>query len=126
MSILINKNTRLVVSGMTGREGSFHTRQMIEYGTNVVAGVTPGKGGIQFEAGDKTIPVFDTIKEAVDQTSANTSMIIVPARFCGGCDLRGSRCGHFPHRLPDRVYSRSGHDRRTHLSRCERHSSGWS
>ncbi len=62
MSILIDKNTRLIVSGITGREGSFHTRQMIEYGTNVVAGVTPGKGGQIFEAGDKTVPVFNTVR----------------------------------------------------------------
>jgi len=81
MSILVDKNTRLVVSGITGREGSFHTRQMIEYGTNVVAGVTPGKGGQIFEAGDQKIPVFNTIKEAVEATNPNASMIIVPARF---------------------------------------------
>ncbi|MCB8921666.1 MAG: succinate--CoA ligase subunit alpha [Ardenticatenaceae bacterium] len=81
MSILIDKNTRLVVSGITGREGSFHTAQMMEYGTNVVAGVTPGKGGQVFEADGQEVPVFDTIAEAVDETGANTSMIIVPARF---------------------------------------------
>jgi len=81
MSILIDKNTRLVVSGMTGREGSFHTTQMMEYGTNVVAGVTPGKGGQIFEAAGQQVPVFDTIAEAVAETEANASMIIVPARF---------------------------------------------
>ncbi|MCP4428040.1 MAG: succinate--CoA ligase subunit alpha [Chloroflexi bacterium] len=81
MSILVDKNTRLVVSGITGREGSFHSRQMIEYGTNVVAGVTPGKGGQIFEAGDKQVPVFNTVQEAVDATQPNASMIIVPARF---------------------------------------------
>ncbi len=81
MSILIDKNTRLVVSGITGREGSFHTTQMMEYGTNVVAGVTPGKGGQVFEAAGKQVPVFDTIAEAVAETGANASMIIVPARF---------------------------------------------
>ncbi|MCB8945470.1 MAG: succinate--CoA ligase subunit alpha [Ardenticatenaceae bacterium] len=81
MSILVNKNTRLVVSGITGREGAFHTTQMIEYGTNVVAGVTPGKGGQWFDAGSKKVPIFDTVKEAVEATGANASMIIVPARF---------------------------------------------
>ncbi len=81
MSILVDKNTRLVVSGITGREGSFHTGQMIEYGTNVVAGVTPGKGGQWFDGGGKKVPIFDTVKEAADATGANASMIIVPARF---------------------------------------------
>lgn len=77
MSILVNKNTRLVVQGITGREGEFHTRRMIEYGTNVVAGVTPGKGGGWVNG----VPVFDTIKEAVVATEANTSIVFVPARF---------------------------------------------
>ncbi len=81
MSILVNKHTKLVVSGITGREGAFHSKQMIEYGTNVVAGVTPGKGGQWFDAGSKKVPVFDTVKEAVQATGANASMIIVPARF---------------------------------------------
>jgi succinyl-CoA synthetase alpha subunit len=81
MSILVNKNTRLVVSGITGREGAFHTTQMIEYGTNVVAGVTPGKGGQWFDAGNKKVPIFDTVKEATEATGATASMIIVPARF---------------------------------------------
>jgi succinyl-CoA synthetase alpha subunit len=77
MSILVDKNTRLVVQGVTGREGEFHTRHMIEYGTNVVAGVTPGKGGGWVSG----VPVFDTLKEAVAATGANTSIIFVPARF---------------------------------------------
>jgi succinyl-CoA synthetase alpha subunit len=77
MSILVDKNTRLVVQGITGREGEFHTRRMIEYGTNVVAGVTPGKGG----GWVNSVPVFDTIKEAVAATEANASIIFVPARF---------------------------------------------
>ncbi|MCA9972727.1 MAG: succinate--CoA ligase subunit alpha [Anaerolineales bacterium] len=81
MSILVDKNTRLVVSGMTGREGSFHTAQMIEYGTNVVAGVTPGKGGQSVELAGKDVPVFDSVAAAVEATDANASMIIVPARF---------------------------------------------
>jgi succinyl-CoA synthetase alpha subunit len=77
VSILIDKTTRLVVQGITGREGEFHTRRMIEYGTNVVAGVTPGKGGGWVNG----VPVFDAIKEAVVATGANTSIVFVPARF---------------------------------------------
>lgn len=77
MSILVNKNTRLVVQGITGREGEFHTRRMLDYGTNLVAGVTPGKGG-GWVAG---IPVFDTMREAVHATEANVSICYVPARF---------------------------------------------
>ena len=81
MSILVNKDTRLLVQGITGREGTFHTTQMIAYGTNVVGGVTPGKGGQWFSTDDKKVPVFDTMKEAVDATDANASLIFVPARF---------------------------------------------
>lgn len=77
MSILVDENTRLMVQGITGREGEFHTRQMIDYGTNVVAGVTPGRGG-QAVAG---VPVFDTVAEAVEKTGANASVIFVPAPF---------------------------------------------
>jgi succinyl-CoA synthetase alpha subunit len=77
VSILVNNDTRLLVQGITGREGSFHTTQMVEYGTNVVAGVTPGRKG-QEVAG---VPVFDTVREAVTETRANTSIIYVPARF---------------------------------------------
>src|SRR5258708_7252766 len=78
MSILINKNTRLLVQGVTGNEGMFHTRQMIQYGTNVVAGVTPGKGGEWVLEGK--IPVFDSVKLASEATGANASVIFVPAR----------------------------------------------
>jgi len=77
MSILVGKHTRLLVQGITGREGAFHTQQMKEYGTNVVAGVTPGKGGEWVHG----VPVFDTVKEAVNATDANSSIIYVPARF---------------------------------------------
>lgn len=79
MSILVDKNTRLLVQGITGREGEFHSEQMIEYGTNVVAGVTPGKGGQK--ACNDQVPVFDTVAEAVEKTEANASIIYVPARF---------------------------------------------
>jgi succinyl-CoA synthetase alpha subunit len=94
LSILIDKNTRLIVQGITGREGEFHTRQMIAYGTNVVAGVTPGRGGQK--AIDDTVPVFNTVREAVEATGANTSVVYVPASFAadavreaaaGGVDL---------------------------------------
>ena len=78
MSILVGKDTRLLVQGITGREGLFHTKQMVAYGTQVVAGVTPGKGG---EWVLDKIPVFDTVKKAVEATGANTSVIFVPARF---------------------------------------------
>jgi succinyl-CoA synthetase alpha subunit len=89
MSILVSKDTRLVVQGITGREGEFHTRQMVEYGTNVVAGVTPGKGGA-WVAG---IPVFDTVREAVNATEANTSIIYVPARFAPDAVLEAADAG---------------------------------
>ena len=89
MSILVNKDTRLVVQGITGREGEFHTRQMQEYGTNIVAGVTPGKGG-GWIAG---IPVFDTVREAVNATEANTSIIYVPSRFAPDAILEAAYSG---------------------------------
>ncbi len=81
MSILVNKDTRLLVQGITGREGTFHTNQMMAYGTNVIGGVTPGKGGQWFESDKKRVPIFDTVKGAVEATDANTSIIFVPARF---------------------------------------------
>lgn len=81
MSILVDKNTRLIVQGITGREGSFHTEQMAAYGTNIVAGITPGKGGQWFETGSGQIPIFDAVKTAVEATGANASIIFVPARF---------------------------------------------
>ncbi len=89
MSILVNKDTRLVVQGITGREGRFHTQQMLAYGTNVVAGVTPGKGGLEVEG----VPVFDTVREAVQETGANTSIIYVPARFAPDAILEAADAG---------------------------------
>ncbi len=89
MGILVNSNTKLLVQGITGREGRFHTKQMIEYGTNVVGGVTPGKGG-QWAEG---VPVFDTVKEAVQATGANTSIIYVPARFAADAILEAADGG---------------------------------
>ena len=79
MSILVNNDTRLVVQGITGREGEFHTRQMVAYGTNVVAGAVPGRGGQK--AIDGKVPVFDTVRQAVERAGANTSVIYVPAPF---------------------------------------------
>src|SRR6201984_171959 len=76
MSILVDKSTRLVVQGITGSAGAFHTRQCMDYGTNVVAGVTPGKGGQMF---DDKVPVFDTVWEARQKTGCNASMVFVPA-----------------------------------------------
>ena len=81
MSIFIGKDTRLVVQGITGRDGSFHAKQMIEYGTRVVAGVTPGKGGQRFEG---TVPVFDTVAQSVAETGANTAVIYVPPMGAAG------------------------------------------
>ena len=77
MSVLVGPDTRLLVQGITGREGEFHSRAMQAYGTQIVAGVTPGKGGQQ--ALDGTVPVFDTVSEAIRETGANTSCIFVPA-----------------------------------------------
>jgi len=77
LSILVDENTRLIIQGITGREGAFHAERMLEYGTKVVGGVTPGKGGQQVHG----VPVFDTVKEAVEKTGANTSVLFVPAKF---------------------------------------------
>ncbi len=90
MSILVNKKSRVVVQGITGSEGTFHTNQMIEYGTNVVAGVTPGKGGTKF---NKKIPVFNTVKEAVKNTKADTSVIFVPAQFAADAIIEAADAG---------------------------------
>lgn len=89
MSILVDKKTRLVVQGITGGEGSFHTQQMVEYGTKVVAGVTPGKGGTDFEG----IPVYNTVEEAVKEQKANTSVIFVPPAFAADAILEAANSG---------------------------------
>lgn len=90
MSILVDKNTRLVVQGITGSEGLFHTQQMLAYGTNVVAGVTPGKGGEWVEG---KVPVFDSVKKAAETTGANASIIFVPARFAPDAMLEAADAG---------------------------------
>lgn len=90
MSILVGDQTRLVVQGITGREGAFHAKQMIDYGTKVVAGVTPGKGGEWFNG---NVPVFDTVAEAVKGAGANTSIIYVPARFAPDAIIEAADAG---------------------------------
>ena len=90
MSIFIDKNTTLVVQGITGRDGSFHTKQMMEYGTKVVAGVTPGKGGQKFE---DTVPIFNTVADAVAATGANTAVIYVPPMYAADAMLEAADAG---------------------------------
>ena len=90
MSIFIDKNTRLLVQGITGRDGSFHARQMMAYGTQVAAGVTPGKGGQKFE--DK-VPIFNTVAQAVKETGANTSVIYVPPAFAADAMMEAADAG---------------------------------
>ncbi len=89
MSILVNKNTKLVIQGITGRDGNFHTGKMKEYGTNIVAGVSPGKGGMVLDG----IPVFNNVEDAVKETGANTSIIFVPAAFAADAILEASEAG---------------------------------
>ena len=89
MSVLVDKNTRLIVQGITGKEGTFHTLQMIEYGTNVVGGVTPGKGGTMHEG----VPVFNTVADAVRETGANASVIYVPPAFAADAIMEAAAAG---------------------------------
>lgn len=89
MSVLVDKNSKVIVQGFTGKEGSFHAEQMIEYGTQVVGGVTPGKGGTTHL--DR--PVFNTVKEAIDQTGANTSIIFVPPAFASDSIMEAAQAG---------------------------------
>ncbi|HJR18195.1 MAG TPA: succinate--CoA ligase subunit alpha [Actinomycetota bacterium] len=90
MSILLDESTRVVVQGITGSEGTFHTKRNLAYGTKVVAGVTPGKGGQKWE---DQVPVFDTVADAVDETGANASLIFVPARFAQDAILEAADAG---------------------------------
>ena len=90
MSIFIDKNTTLLVQGITGRDGSFHAKQMMEYGTRVVGGVTPGKGGQKFE---DTVPIFNTVAQAVAATGANTSVIYVPPPFAADAMMEAAAAG---------------------------------
>ena len=89
MSVLVNKNSKIIVQGFTGSEGTFHASQMIEYGTNVVGGVTPGKGGTTHL--DR--PVFNTVKDAVDQAGADTSIIFVPPAFAADAIMEAADAG---------------------------------
>lgn len=98
MSILIDKNTRLVVQGITGSEGTFHTKQMMEYGTTVVAGTTPGKGGLQYQGNDENrflhpVLVYNTVKETVEKEGANTSIIFVPAAVAADAIMEAADAG---------------------------------
>jgi succinyl-CoA synthetase alpha subunit len=90
VSVFIDKSTTLVVQGITGRDGSFHAKQMMEYGTRVVAGVTPGKGGQKFEG---TVPIFNTVAQAVRETGANTSVIYVPPPFAADAMMEAAAAG---------------------------------
>jgi succinyl-CoA synthetase alpha subunit len=90
MSILVNKKSKVVVQGITGSEGTFHTSQMIEYGTNVVAGVTPGKGGKKFQ---DSVPIFNSVQEAVKATKANVSVIFVPSAFSADAIIEATDAG---------------------------------
>ncbi len=90
MSVFIDKNTTVIVQGITGRDGSFHTKQMMEYGTKIVAGVTPGKGGQKFEG---TVPIFNTVAEAMKATNANTSVIYVPPLYAADAMLEAADAG---------------------------------
>jgi succinyl-CoA synthetase alpha subunit len=90
VSIFIDDNTRLIVQGITGRDGSFHARQMMEYGTHVVGGVTPGKGGQKF---DEKVPIFNTVERAVNETGANASVIYVPPMFAADAMMEAADAG---------------------------------
>lgn len=93
MAVFVDDQTRLVVQGITGRDGSFHTRQMAEYGTRIVAGVTPGKGGGHLDADGTRIPIFNTVDRAVQETGANTSVIYVPPAFAAGAIMEAADAG---------------------------------
>src|SRR5688572_30365011 len=94
MAIFIDKDTTLLVQGITGRDGSFHTRQMIEYGTRVVGGITPGKGGQTFDGpAGRDVPIFDTVARGVAETNANTSVIYVPPPFAADAIMEAAEAG---------------------------------
>jgi succinyl-CoA synthetase alpha subunit len=92
MSVLVGKDTKLIIQGMTGRVGAFHGRQMVEYGTNLVAGVTPGRKGVKVE-GLEEVPVFDTVEEAIAETGANASVVYVPPPFAADAIMEAAAAG---------------------------------
>jgi succinyl-CoA synthetase alpha subunit len=93
VAIFIDRSTRLLVQGITGRDGSFHARQMMEYGTHVVGGVTPGRGGQTFDGPNRSVPLFDTMEQAVAETDANTSVIYVPPPFAADAIMEAAAAG---------------------------------
>jgi succinyl-CoA synthetase alpha subunit len=93
MAIFIDSDTRLLVQGITGRDGAFHAQQMMEYGTRVVGGVTPGKGGQTFDQGPSPVPIFDTVDQAVRETGANTTVIYVPPAFAADAIMEAAEAG---------------------------------
>lgn len=93
MAVLVDKNTKLIVQGITGKEGTFHAEQCIAYGTNVVGGVTPGKGGTSIELSGKTVPVFNTVLEARQQAGANATVIFVPPPFAADAIMEAAAAG---------------------------------
>ena len=98
MSILVDTNTRVVVQGITGGEGTFHTQQMIEYGTTIVAGVTPGKGGMQYKGNEqysfrRPVPVFNTVADAIKNEGATASVVFVPAAFAAEAIMEAAEAG---------------------------------
>ena len=93
MSVLVNNNSKVIVQGFTGNEGTYHASQMIEYGTDLVGGVTPGKGGQYFEHGSHRVPIFDTVAEAVKQSGATASAVFVPPPFAADAILEGADAG---------------------------------
>ena len=105
MAVLVDKNTRLIVQGITGREGTFHAKGCAEYGTKVVGGVTPGKGGTTHEGW----PVFNTVEEAVKETGANVTVIFVPPPFAADGILEAADCGDSAGHLHHRRNSGAGH-----------------
>ena len=105
MAVLVDKDTRVICQGLTGRHGSFHSEQAIAYGTAMVGGVTPGKGGTTHLG----LPVFDTVADARAATGANASAIYVPPPFCGRCHSRSHRCRDRTDRVHHRRHTGSGH-----------------
>ena len=117
MAIIVDSETRLVVQGLTGSEGRFHGLRNRNYGTNVVAGVTPGKGGQDVEG----IPVFNTVAEAVDEAGANTTLIFVPARFAVDAIYEAVDAGIADRDLHHRAHPRARHAPRLHVHAGARH-----